>query len=397
MPPAAAGVRTMYHQVPLRPANVDSCRRANRTHEALRATAAIRDSRDHVPRDARDVRLSGADHATRLSPRQLRLTTTRPSTSWPTCRPTSPSAGRGRRRQRRRQEHGARARRRPARTDRRPVQDGRAALYCAQRTDDAPAHLQELALDYSAEASVLRQRLGIGDGWAGAGTPLATASASAARSPPPSGSAPTCWRSTNPPTTSTKRGAAASRRRCAALPAWESAATIAPCSTRCAASACLTWGAPFVRAATRRRAGRAALQDETARRDGGRPSPSSNRPRRVQTARRAQADQAGGRRSARGLRVRQRRSRASPGGDRQWQGRAGRPSALPARKPAATRPPQGRGDPRPQDERSGIWLSAARSSRQRSSTCRQALWPVGASAGGSSTRSSCWGPATGSR
>ena len=47
------------------------------------------------------------------------------------------------------------------------VQDGRAALYCAQRTDDAPAHLQELALDYSAEASVLRQRLGIGDGWAG--------------------------------------------------------------------------------------------------------------------------------------------------------------------------------------------------------------------------------------
>ena len=61
---------------------------------------------------------------------------------------------------------------------------------------------------------------------------------------------------------------------------------------------------------------------------------------------------------------RQRRSRPSPGGDRQWQGRAGRPSALPARRPAATRPPQGPAAiPVHKDERSGIWLSAARSSR----------------------------------
>ena len=40
------------------------------------------------------------------------------------------------------------------------------ALYCPQRTDAAPDRLEELADDRSAEASILRRRLGIGADWA---------------------------------------------------------------------------------------------------------------------------------------------------------------------------------------------------------------------------------------
>ena len=45
------------------------------------------------------------------------------------------------------------------------VQGSEEALYCPQRTDDAPDRFAEFAEDYSAEAHVLRRRLGIGDDW----------------------------------------------------------------------------------------------------------------------------------------------------------------------------------------------------------------------------------------
>jgi ATPase subunit of ABC transporter with duplicated ATPase domains len=45
------------------------------------------------------------------------------------------------------------------------VREGGAALYCPQRTDHAPARFAEFAADYSAEAHVLRRRLGIDEDW----------------------------------------------------------------------------------------------------------------------------------------------------------------------------------------------------------------------------------------
>jgi hypothetical protein len=50
------------------------------------------------------------------------------------------------------------------------------AIYCPQRTDTAPARLDEFTADYSVEGIALRRGLGIGDGWASLkNTPLGLA------------------------------------------------------------------------------------------------------------------------------------------------------------------------------------------------------------------------------
>lgn len=46
------------------------------------------------------------------------------------------------------------------------VRDNGLAIYCPQRTDAAPARLDEFTADYSVEAIALRRGLGIGDDWA---------------------------------------------------------------------------------------------------------------------------------------------------------------------------------------------------------------------------------------
>ena len=389
--------------LPLRPANVDFCRRENRNHEALRATPAIRDSRGPCPtgRPRRSPLRSRPCHSsftTSASP-----TTARPSTSWPTCRPTSPSAG-----------PGSSA---PTASARAPcssspsacfeptdgaVQDGRAALYCAQRTDDAPAHLQELALDYSAEASVLRQRLGIGDGWAGRWHSLSHGERKRCQI------ATALWQrpdvlAIDEPTNhldeeARSRVEAALRgfagvghpRKPRSRPARRAVPPVPVPRDRGGdpSSGRLLDGEPAGGAAERDRPPRPPAGLHRAQTAAARPDRTahSGGPGRGQTL--GQGPRAS----------RQRRPRPSPGGDRQWQGRAGRPSALPARE-AGCNAPAGKvaAIPVHKDERSGIWLSAARSSRSNDRR------PAGRRSGGGRERAarppaaSRWDPATGSR
>ncbi len=247
------------------------------------------------------------------------------------------------------------------------VQDGRAALYCAQRTDDAPAHLQELALDYSAEASVLRQRLGIGDGWAGRWHSLSHGERKRCQI------ATALWQrpdvlAIDEPTNHLDEEARS--RVEAALRGFAGVGILvshdrALLDALCRQCLFLEPGGATLRPGGYSTASRqAALQNETARRDRRQASTELKRLRRVQTARRAQADQAAARRSARGLARhdsdgRARRQAAIVSGK---DGQAGRLlSQLEGRLQRARR--KVAAIPIHKDERSGIWLSAARSSR----------------------------------
>jgi len=247
------------------------------------------------------------------------------------------------------------------------VQDGRAALYCAQRTDDAPARLQELALDYSAEASVLRQRLGIGDGWAGRWHSLSHGERKRCQI------ATALWQrpdvlAIDEPTNHLDEEARG--RVEAALRGFAGVGILvshdrALLDGLCRQCLFLEPGAATLRPGGYSAASRqAALQDETARRDRRQAVTELKRLRHVQAARRTQADQTGARRSARGLARhdsdgRARRQAAIVSGK---DGQAGRLlSQLESRLQRARRTVAA--IPVHKVERSGIWLSAARSSR----------------------------------
>jgi ATPase subunit of ABC transporter with duplicated ATPase domains len=242
------------------------------------------------------------------------------------------------------------------------------ATYCPQRTDAAPAILAGLVDDYSPQAIVLRRGLGIGDGWAGRWQSLSHGERKRAQL------ATALWQRpdvlaidepTNHLDEEARRAVGEALRVFAGVGILVSHDR-ALLDRLCHQCLFLEQGAATMRPGGYSTGSQRRADDQQAARTGREQAAAEfKRLRRVQVSRRAEADRAKARRSARGLARhdsdgRARRQAAIVSGK---DGQAGRLLSQlegrlqQARQHLATMPAE-------KAERAGIWLSGARSARK---------------------------------
>ena len=248
------------------------------------------------------------------------------------------------------------------------VRGSGAALYCPQRTDTVPARLEAFTEGYSAEASVLRRGLGIGADWAARWQSLSQGERKRAQL------ATALWQrpdvlAIDEPTNHLDEEA---RRRIEeALHLFRGVGILvshdrALLDGLCLQCLFLEQGGATMRPGGYSTGSQSRVEEQEATRTGRRQAATElKRLRRIQVSRRTEADRAKARRSAKGLARhdsdgRARRQAAIVSGK---DGQSGRLLAQldgrleRARERLATMPAE-------KVERSGIWLSAARSSRK---------------------------------
>ena len=255
------------------------------------------------------------------------------------------------------------------------------ALYCPQRTDAAPDRLEELADDRSAEASILRRRLGIGADWATRWQSLSHGERKRAQL------ATALWQQPDVLAIDEPTNHLDEEARTQIEEALRSFAGVgilvshdrALLDGLCRRCLFLEEGAAILRPGGYSAASRQREQEkEAARQEREQAATELKRLRRVQVSRRSQADQAKAKRSVRGLARHDSDGRARIGAAIVG-GKDGQAGRLLAQLDGRLQRARERLAAMPGDkvERAGIWISAARSPRKTLVSLPAGSLPVG--------------------